>query len=299
MDIETCVGCGTTENVWVFGRCTKCWLSKDEAPSSCDGCRYGYLNQQGHMSPGGCLYDDFLKTDSFILPNDEEPPTLSDSSASSQMSHSPLSSLFPDDTMYLCTHRYCHNPVENRGDECGKCTKPKTWTQLSDGYHCSFDECTTCDPVHRDTLPGECKTCQCDHCGDIFQLIKDDRFEGMCYKCKQDVTLSTCSVCSCIFKDWSSLNRHKDLCIQCSIITTECSLCEVRYQLNETNFDRFTTCLKCRMTPPCECGTCIRCENTRRVQAIKLCPCGQESISDLWQQCIDCYYDERKRRFSE
>jgi len=25
---------------------------------TCEGCRYGYLNQLGHMEPGGCLYED-------------------------------------------------------------------------------------------------------------------------------------------------------------------------------------------------------------------------------------------------
>jgi len=54
---------------------------------------------------------------------------------------------------------------------------------ISDGYHCCFEECPTCDPVHRDTLPGECRTCQCDECGDLFQLKDNDSFNGICYTC--------------------------------------------------------------------------------------------------------------------
>lgn len=296
MDIETCVGCGTTENVWVFGRCTKCWLSRDQPPPTCDGCRYGYLNQQGHMTPGGCLYDDILKTDSFILPNHEEPPTLS---ASSQMylsrsrspSLSPPSS--PCEKIYLCAHRNCQTIVEQPGSECGKCNKTPSWTQISDGDFCGFADCKECS-----VYPYSCRTCQCDNCGNLFSLKEDDSFDGMCYTCKQDVTLSTCNLCSSIFKVWSSLNKDKDLCVECSITNRQCTLCEVRYQANETDFDNFSTCLKCRMTPPCECGTCIRCENMRRLKAMKLCSCGEESMSELFQQCIDCYHDERYRRYS-
>lgn len=268
MDIETCVGCGTEDNVWVFGRCTKCWLSRDEPPSTCDGCRYGYLNQQGHMSPGGCLHDDFLKTDSFTLPNHEEPPCspVSLSQMYISRSRSPSFSSHPSspcEKIYLCAHRNCQTIVEQPGTECGKCIKAPSWTQISDGHFCGFADCKECS-----VYPYSCKTCQCDTCGSLFSLKDDDMFDGICYTCKQGTS-------------------------------TQCSLCEVRYQLNETNFDSFSTCLKCRMTPPCECGTCIRCENIRRLQAIKLCACGQESVSDLFQQCIDCYYDERNRRFSE
>ena len=258
MDIETCVGCGTEVNVWVFGRCTKCWLSRDEAPSTCDGCRYGYLNQQGHMTPGGCLYDDILKTDSFILPNHEEPPTLF---ASSQMylsrsrspSLSPPSS--PCEKIYLCAHRNCQTIVEQPGSECGKCNKTPSWTQISDGHFCGFADCKECS-----VYPYSCKTCQCDNCGNLFSLKEDDSFTGSCYECKQ----------------------------------MNCSLCE---ELN-SDFDDYGVCLNCRTTS-CACGTCVRCENTRRLAAPKLCPCGQENMSELWQQCIDCYYDERTRRFSE
>ena len=251
MDIETCVGCGTEDNVWVFGRCTKCWLSRDEPPE-CDGCRYGYLNQQGHMGPGGCLKTDSLNSDESGAP---APSESSQMYMSRSRSPSPPPSS-PCEKMYFCIQRHCHNPVERSGDDCKKCIKPKTFSQISDGYHCAFEECPTCDPAKRDTEPGTCKTCQCDECGNIFFLKGDDSFTGVCYDCKQ------------------------------------CSMCE-------TNFDQFGICLQCRKTSPCRCGRCVRCNNLRRLAAPKLCPCGEESVSDLWLQCVDCYYDERKHRFSE
>ena len=257
MDIETCVDCGTEVNVWVFGRCTKCWLSRDEAPPTCDGCRYGYLNQKGHIGPGGCLEEDFLKTDSFILQTTEEPPTLS---ASSQMylsrSRSPSPSpSSPCEKIYLCAHRNCHTIVEQPGSECGKCNKIPSWTQISDGHFCGFADCKECS-----VYPYSCKTCQCDNCGNLFSLKEDDSFTGSCYECKQ----------------------------------LKCSLCEEL----KSDFDDYGVCLNCRTTS-CTCGTCVRCENTRRLAAPKLCPCGEQSVSDLYLQCVDCYYDERTRRFSE
>jgi len=275
-----------------------CWLSRDQPPPTCDGCRYGYLNQQGHMGYGGCL-DDILKTDSFILPNHEEPPTLF---ASSQMylsrSRSPsLSPSSPCEKIYLCAHRNCHTIVEQPGSECGKCNKIPSWTQISDGHFCAFEECPTCDPSKHDTEPGACKTRQCDDCGDLFFNRPDS---DICDSCK-DLTLSRCPDCCCLFKDWSFFGNER--CRPCSTAEIEnrprCSLCGSAFEKHEVNFDQFGVCLECRTTPPCTCGYCKRCENTRRLAAPKLCPCGEQSVSDLYLQCVDCYYDERNRRFSE
>jgi hypothetical protein len=61
---------------------------------------------------------------------------------------------------------------------------------LSESEHCAFADCPTCDPVHHNTLPGECKTAQCDHCGDLFQIEDIDTFDGICLPCSMK-TLTT------------------------------------------------------------------------------------------------------------
>ena len=230
MDIETCVGCGTEDNVWVCGRCTRCWLSENSK----------------------------LKTDLFIPIKHKEPPS---SAASSQMylsqSRSPSPSpSSPCEKIYFCVHRNCQTIVEQPGSECGKCNKTPSWTQISDGDFCGFADCKECK-----VYPYSCRTCQCDDCGNLFSLKENDSFTGVCYECKQRL---------------------------------ECTLCEQP----ETSFDCHGVCLKCRTTT-CTCGTCVRCESIRRLAAPKLCPCGEQSVSDLRLQCVDCYYDERNRRFSE
>ena len=298
MEIETCVGCGTEDNVWVFGRCTRCWLSRDEAPPECDGCRYGYLNQQGHTGPGGCLYEDLLKTDSFNLSESGAPELYKSSQMYISRSRSPSPPpSSPCEKIYVCVHRNCQTIVEQPGSECGKCNKTPSWTQISDGHFCPFEECPTCDPTKHDTEPGVCTTRQCDDCGDLFFNRPDS---DLCDSCK-DLTLSRCPDCCCLFEEWSFFGNER--CRPCSTAEIEnrprCSLCGSDFEKHEVNFDQFGVCLECRTTPPCTCGYCRRCENTRRLAAPKLCPCGEQSVSDLWLQCVDCYYDERNRRFSE
>ena len=71
-----------------------------------------------------------------------------------------------------------------------KCIPPYMLPPLSESEHCAFADCTTCDPVNRNTLPGECKTAQCDDCGDLFQIEDMDTFDGICLPCSMK-TLST------------------------------------------------------------------------------------------------------------
>jgi hypothetical protein len=92
-----------------------------------------------------------------------------------------------EDRDYQCLPASClgcqHNSLGQRAHmEVGGC--------LSESYHCAFADCPTCDPVHRNTLPGECKTAQCDDCGDLFQIEDMDSFDGVCLPCSMK-TLST------------------------------------------------------------------------------------------------------------
>jgi len=80
----------------------------------------------------------------------------------------------------------CHT-VEDRDYQC---LPPYLMDPLSESEHCAFEDCPTCDPVHRNTLPGECKTAQCDDCGDLFQIEDMDSFDGVCLPCSMK-TLST------------------------------------------------------------------------------------------------------------
>jgi hypothetical protein len=74
---------------------------------------------------------------------------------------------------------------------------------LHDSYHCILEDCASCD-----------RECQCDKCGDMFQLAEGETFEGLCLSCELE-----------------------------------------RIRLGEP----------------------------------KRCACGQESMSDVWLQCSDCY----------
>ena len=37
--------------------CMNCGSNGETCDCTCEGCRFGYANQLGHMDPGGCLYD--------------------------------------------------------------------------------------------------------------------------------------------------------------------------------------------------------------------------------------------------
>ena len=74
---------------------------------------------------------------------------------------------------------------------------------LHDSYHCILEDCPSCD-----------RECQCDKCGDMFQLEEGETFAGLCLSCEMQ-----------------------------------------RIQLGEP----------------------------------RRCACGQQSMSDLWLQCSDCY----------
>lgn len=79
---------------------------------------------------------------------------------------------------------------------------------LHDSYQCILEDCTSCN-----------RECQCDKCGDMFQLEEGETFTGLCLSCELE---------------------------------------------------------RIRLGEPRRCG------------------CGQQSMSDLWLQCSDCY-DAPKR----
>jgi len=76
-----------------------------------------------------------------------------------------------EDRDYQCLPPSClgcqHNSLGQRAHmEPGGC--------LSESYHCAFADCPTCDPVHRNTLPGECKTALCLPCS-MKTLITNEK----------------------------------------------------------------------------------------------------------------------------
>jgi hypothetical protein len=110
-----------------------------------------------------------------------------------------------EDRDYKCLPASClgcqHNSLGQRAHmEPGGC--------LSESEHCAFADCPTCDPVHRNTLPGECKTAQCDDCGDLFQIEDMDSFDGVCLPCSMKTLSTNEKRCYCGSED-SLLSRKE------------------------------------------------------------------------------------------
>ena len=131
----------------------------------------------------------------------------------------------------------------------------------------------------------------------------------------------------------NEVNQRGDLCVKCSppevetcggCNTTEgvwalgfCSKCWIdkNTQMSDGYFCGFADCKECSVYPyscrTCQCekcgdlyslkegdeatGFCYPCKEKGQTPPLK-CDCGQESISDDFQTCIDCYYSDPRIR---